>query len=65
MPAHLPAYPYVAKCDDDVYVVLSELEAQLGALAGRAHVYMGRLYWTTWDADHHVHGISKFGPNAS
>jgi hypothetical protein len=61
---HYSRARFVAKCDDDTYIVVEELVQQLKLLGTHQNVYFGRVYWTTWDSQNYVHGISKFSPNA-
>ena len=64
MLAHAPRAAFVGKLDDDVYVGLGTLLAQLRLvrtqLGASAHVYYGAMYWTMYDAEHYEFHGSRY-----
>ena len=51
---------FVLKCDDDIYLVVPALVAQMRVLsrelsAARPHAYFGKFFWTVWNVSGHHH----------
>lgn len=58
---------FVAKIDDDGYVLVPELVAHLQAIRSRnlSHVYYGNFMWTSWHvSDHHHVASSMYAQSA-